>query len=298
MNILTYCSNLHARHRLTDAPVNRRRLPLAGTTRYEFDALSDWFGSVGLDVPLITDYVESSAAQGRMPYVKVHSWTGSPDTGGRIPVPWADVAAGRWDNRIGALAREASGFRKPMYFAFHAEPNIQSPEQPHIGGPADFRAAWEHVRSLFDLAGTPNVRWVVVLTAGVYRGEFGGAEAWLPARFDLIGVDGYNRGHCASRGWRSFEQIFRSARARAMSVGKPMFIGECGSVEDTQCGGDDVLRKGHWFMEADATIHGWPEVEAVVWNHSHGWWVDSSAPSIASFRSASLDPYMDRSPVA
>src|SRR2546426_6591645 len=185
---------------------------------------------VGLDVPLITDYVESSAAQGRMPYVKVHSWTGSPDTGGRIPVPWADVAAGRWDNRIGALAREASGFRKPMYFAFHAEPNIQSPEQPHIGGPADFRAAWEHVRSLFDLAGTPNVRWVVVLTAGVYRGEFGGAEAWLPARFDLIGVDGYNRGHCASQGWRSFEQIFRSARARAMSVGKPLFIGECGSV--------------------------------------------------------------------
>lgn len=250
---------------------------------------------VGLDAQLITNYVRRSAAEGRMPYLKVHSWRGSPDTGGRVPVPWADIAAGRWDGRIAALARAASSFRRPMYFTFHAEPNIQSAAQPHIGSPADFRAAWARVRGLFDLGGTPNVRWVVVLTADVYASGLAEVVQWLPDRFDVLGVDGYNNGGCTPNGWRSFEQIFSPAQTIAASRGKPMFIGECGSVEDTQCGGSDSRRKGRWFKEADATLRGWPEVEAVVWNHSHGWWVDSSSASLASFRAMSLDPYMGRS---
>jgi hypothetical protein len=50
VNIITYCSNLSARVRLTDEPIVRQHVPLAATTRYDFERLAEWFGSVGLTV--------------------------------------------------------------------------------------------------------------------------------------------------------------------------------------------------------------------------------------------------------
>jgi hypothetical protein len=50
VNIVTYCVNLHTRMRLTDEEIHRSHLPLAVTTRYDFEQLTDWFGANGLRV--------------------------------------------------------------------------------------------------------------------------------------------------------------------------------------------------------------------------------------------------------
>jgi hypothetical protein len=50
VNIITYCSDLHTRMRLTGQPIDRAHVPLAATTRYEFDQLATWFSTVGLEV--------------------------------------------------------------------------------------------------------------------------------------------------------------------------------------------------------------------------------------------------------
>src|SRR5262245_1715056 len=50
LNVVTCCSNLRARMRLTDEPVEREQIPLAATTLYKYDELRSWFGSVGFDV--------------------------------------------------------------------------------------------------------------------------------------------------------------------------------------------------------------------------------------------------------
>ena len=50
LNIITRCSNLRARMRLTDEPVERSQIPLAATTLYKYDELRKWFGTVGFEV--------------------------------------------------------------------------------------------------------------------------------------------------------------------------------------------------------------------------------------------------------
>ena len=50
VNIVTYCADLRARMRMTDEPVDRQRLSLAATTRYDFERLRDWFPTMGLHV--------------------------------------------------------------------------------------------------------------------------------------------------------------------------------------------------------------------------------------------------------
>src|SRR6266446_5410012 len=63
------------------------------------------------------------------------------------------------------------------------------------GSPAEFRAAYAHIRRIFEANGV-SVRWVAALMASTYDGGNGGYRQWLPPTYDLIGVDGYNRYPC------------------------------------------------------------------------------------------------------
>ena len=52
--------------------------------------------------------------------------------------------------------------------------------------------------------------------------------------------------------WRSFEEIFAPGRNAARSRGKGFFVGECGTIEQTDCGhtGLSKTAKAKWFSDA------------------------------------------------
>jgi hypothetical protein len=219
---------------------------------------------------------------GRIPYMSWHAYT----RGGRT-IPWRSIARGDHDAYLRRTAQNLRAFRDPIFFNFHHEPE----NDPRNGSPADFRAAFGHVKHVFDNEGASNLHWMVTLMASTYAGGHGGAGVWLPPSYGMLGVDGYNRWPVERMfPWRSFGQIFAPARnwARARRTG--LFIGEYGCVENRP--GD----KATWFYNAGKAVRSWPEVKAIVYSHRRAspkiaYWADSSRASFRSFRRMGASTY-------
>lgn len=222
-----------------------------------------------------------SAEQGRTPYVAWHAVRGN---GSRVS--WSSIASGSEDSWVARQAQSLRAAGYPAYFCFHHEPEDDTAN----GGSANFVAAYERIRDIFSSEAVANLTWVVSLMRTTYAGGHGGYDSWMPNDFDLMCVDGYNRG---GRSWRSFDALFAPARAAALATGRSLMIGEYGTVERS----GDAEAKARWFTEAAATMKSWPEVKAAVYSHVYSaryglaYWVDTSATSLAAFTAAGLDPY-------
>jgi hypothetical protein len=237
------------------------------------------------DLDLPTAFIDWSASRGRIPYISLHAWT---TKGERIP--WSDIAAGNWDQRIQAQAQGLKAAGYPVIFCFHHEPENDTAN----GTAADFKAASTRVLDIFASAGVDNARYVVNLTHNTYDGMYGGPDAWMPPRFTWVGVDGYNRWPCFQPENRSFRQLFANAQAYAERLGKRLFIGEVGTLEATACGGDgDPMAKARWIRRGMRAAHEW-NVAGVVYSHTGptfngqvmDYWVDSSTASLNAYRRA------------
>ena len=188
-------------------------------------------------------------------HVPILSWFTRGNSGS---IEWRPIANGVHDARIRSEARSLAATGWPAYFCFHKEPE----NEPSLGNAGDWRDAHDRVYELFQQEGATNVTFVACLMASTFRGSFGGADAWLPPRYDVIGVDGYNRN--LGGNWRSFESIFRPALQMARDRSKQLYVIESGCVE----GGSG--RKGDWLREAAATVDAWPELIGVSYNHEAG----------------------------
>ena len=206
-------------------------------------------------------------------------------------VPWRTIAAGAQDAVISAFADGIRRYRHPVYLTFHHEP-----ENDRVNGsPAEFIAAFRHIRRVFTRRGVTNVRWVAALMATTFvKGEPG---RWYPGDdyVDMVGLNGYNW-HPGKPGstWRSLADIFRSAYVWAAARGKRVMITETGVQEDGHWAGPGN-RKALWFRDALTTLKRWPLVKVFCYWHSnvrYPWWVDTSAASLRAFRDISNDPYM------
>lgn len=196
-------------------------------------------------------------------------------------VGWRAIAEGAQDARIRAEARAIAATGWDAYFCFHKEPENEA----GLGNAADWRAAHDRVYELFLQEGATNVTFVATFMASTFKGSFGGPEAWLPPRYDVIGVDGYNRNQGGV--WRSFPSIFDPAIRAARDRSKQLYVIELGCVE----GGTG--RKADWLREVADTVGGWPELIGVSYNHEAGasnndagmnYRLDTSAQSIQGFR--------------
>ena len=233
------------------------------------------------DSDLPDDTHRWAAERGTTPYISWHAYTRA-----RREIPWAEIARGDHDRFLHHKGRALRAFGHKVFFCFHHEPE----NDPKNGSAAQFVAAWNRVHRIFEDEGADNLRWIVTLMASTYNGGHGGAERWLPAHYDMIGVDGYNRYPCEDMyPWRSFRQIFSPARDWARRKDRPLFIGEYGCVERDACGQNG--RKGakaDWFRAADETVRRWPQVRAAVYSHGQSdsgipYWADSSRSSIRAF---------------
>lgn len=276
--------------------------PFGGDT---IDAITDFETLIGRPLAITRHYLPwkiplpgktilRSAAGGHIPYVSWHATTRT-----NVAIPWTSITSGTWDEWIVSRAESIRDAGFPMYLAFHHEPEDDTAN----GTAADFAAAHDHIRHIFNEEGVTNVRWVVTLMASTYRGGHKGYASWLPQGFNLLGVDGYNRHPCISspqkHPWKSFEEIFTPAHDAAVSTGKRLFVGENGSVEQCDCGSlGDPEAKARWFADQCSTLRSWPEVKAVLYSHTtchHNGYlmkyrVDSSAESLAAYTAFGQDP--------
>jgi hypothetical protein len=236
------------------------------------------------DHPLPDTFQEWTVKRGRTPYI---SWNAAREEG--TMVPWASIAAGAEDRLITSRARSLRAWGHPVFLTFHHEPEIRT----GWGTPADYAAAFERIRGIFASARVRNARWVVTLLAGTYEGANGGPEAWMPSQFRLCGVDGYNRYPCSGQSWRSFANIFAPAQRFARSIGKNLFVGEYGCVENP----GNPSAKARWFRAAGDAIRSWNNVTGVLYSHVFdepfgcAYWVDTSPKSLAAFKAVGNRSY-------
>ena len=192
-------------------------------------------------------------------------------------VPWRSVAAGRYDRSFRVIARAVRAYRYRVYFSW----NHEMENTCRTGTPADYRASYKHIRRVFRGEHATNARWVVVFAASYFKEHAAGVRRYLPKRYDMIGVDGYNR----AGAWRTPAQIFGAAHRFAAKRGSRLFIGEIGSEENPSDGG----AKAAWITAAAETFQRW-NVAAVLWTNSptHGgdYRADSSQGALAAYRSA------------
>jgi hypothetical protein len=236
------------------------------------------------DISLVNPFTEWIASHGHTPII---SWFARTTTG---MIDWASIAAGEQDERLRVEARAIKEVGWPAFFCFHKEPEDE-------GTATDWVAAYNHVWHIFHKAGVTNLRWVVGLMDSTYRGSAGGPAAWLPTRYDLLGVDGFNRFTCDEQPWKSFEEIFGPAYDFAVRMNKPLFMIEYGSVEGSPG------RKAHWLTHMRRVLRSWPRVIGVSYNHEEGlsghdagcqYWIDTSRSSVDAFRAMGADPYFQR----
>ncbi len=225
---------------------------------------------------------------GRIPYI---SWNAQRTDG--TAATWADIAAGAYDPVILARAADLIAFGGPVIFSFQHEP-----ENDHAAGsPADFIAAFRHVRSVFQTAGVTNVTYAWTMMAWSFR--TGGAAQYYPGDdvVDVIASDGYNWYTCP-RGndpWRTFTEVFAPFHTFGQQHAKPMIIAEWGGREDPAA----PNRKATWIDEASTQIKRWPDIVGVVYYDADkgcARWVDSSPSSLASFQAMGADPYFNPPP--
>jgi hypothetical protein len=232
-------------------------------------AFSTVHNRMGWPISLVNRYSRWIVSTGHTPILTWQTHSSS------VNVRWASIASGDHDERIRIEAGKLVALDRNVYFCFHHEPeNDQA-----LGTADDWRRAYDRVYELFNEEGATRVRHVACLMASTFKGLNGGEAAWLPPRYDVLGVDGYNRN--SGGNWRPFSAIFRPAYDRAVSAGKPMYVIENGCVEGA------AGAKKEWFAEAGATIEMWPDLIGVSYNHEAGsrnYRVDTSTSSIAGFR--------------
>jgi hypothetical protein len=223
--------------------------------------------------PLVNDFTKWSVRSGHTPII---SWFTRQASGGMVS--WRSVADGDHDGWITTQARSLRKAGWSGYFCFHKEPEDE-------GNAKDWKDAHDRVYQIFRNVGV-RFRFVPTLMASTFGGLAGGAGAWLPPRYDLIGVDGYNRVNSVN-GWRSFDRIFTPAHKFARHKRKGLYIIEYGSTEG---------KPGHkatWLQNARATMKRWNNVVGCSYNHEHTdcvYWVDTSVSSLRAFKRMGHDP--------
>lgn len=221
-------------------------------------------------VDLVNSFSRWGVNTGHRPIL---AWNGNLQGGENI---WSGIAAGNHDGWITRQARSLRGANWSTFITFHKEPEGE-------GTPAQFRAAFDRIQRIFHNVGVRDTKWIVTLTAATYNA--GEAQQWLPNRYDLLGVDGYNRAGCSGP-WKTFNQTFASARNFARRRGDKLYMIEVGCTES---GGQ---RKAEWIADAHRTIKKWPEVVGFSYNHERtdcNYFIDSSNASLNAFSRMGAD---------
>ncbi len=165
--------------------------PATYTTRGEIDAILSFERQLGRPLGLVHVYHQwdspfPSPADKyfvRSGKALLLTWSGTPDT--------RTIAAGGYDALIRQRAEAVKHLGRPILIEFRHEmdrPNLRWA----MHSPADYIAAWDHIRSIFRAVGAANVSWVWCPTA--YGFTVGRAQAFYPgnSEVDFVCADAYS----------------------------------------------------------------------------------------------------------
>jgi Tol biopolymer transport system component len=223
---------------------------------------------------------EVVAAQGGLLYHNFNSWYVN-GAGQKICYDWGDIAAGRYDDLLSRMANQIQAFGYPIYLSFNHEPTADVPNHPRCGTAPQYRAAYDHIWTVFRNQGVTDVTWVWTNVAAVYNGQQGGPDTWAPTHYDVVGVDGYNHDY----NWKTPSWVFGRAESYARSHGKGLLIGEIGCDEKSGA----PTAKAQWYTDVSSMFQGWDNLVAVLWTNTDNggvYWIDSSSHSLDAFTQA------------
>jgi beta-mannanase len=167
-------------------------------------------------------------------------------------------------------------------------PNLQA----SVWSPADYVAAWKHVRAIFTEVGATNAGWV-----------------WCPIATDFDSTDAadYYPGDdevewlCSDvypgPSYDSFSDVSSEFMAWASKHDKPIIIAEYGAEDE----GDSVQR-AQWLAAAGAYAQAHPQIKAMVYFESRlsqngadrDFTLTGTAAPLAAFRAMALAPYFTK----
>lgn len=219
-------------------------------------ALTDFEESIGTNLGLVHDF---------------HTWQDPfpsefdrhiVDSGANLLLSWAgtdtrEIAAGRHDEMVRQRARALRALGEPVLLRWRWEmdrPNLAS----EVIGPAEYVAAWKHLRSLFAEEGADNVGWVWCPLAGGF--ENGTAPAYYPGdnQVDWICADVY-----APDPSVPFTQLAAAFLTWARDHDLPIVLAEVGTQ---RVAADDRAR---WLRAAITAVGADPQISAFVYFDSN-----------------------------
>jgi hypothetical protein len=216
---------------------------------------------------------------------------------GRIPmISWGktytgDINQGIHDGYIRARADGIRALGRPVFLRWFWEMD-GSRNAGYAGSPAEYIAAWRHIRAIFDQQGATNVAWVWCPNASAF--ETGKAQTFYPGDeyVDWVCADGYNyTNYPESPAYDSFLEKFTVFNDWAVARGKPAMAGEYGAM---YMGPGERAR---WLNEArEALTTRLTGMLAVVYFHSYAeynWQLTFEPDAFEAFRQMGLDPYFN-----
>lgn len=184
--------------------------------------------------------------------------------GSMLLVSWAlndsrGIAAGEWDASIRQRAQELKALGKPVFLEWRWEmdrPNIRF----EVGSPADYIAAWKHIRMIFAEQHVTNVAWVWCPTARGFAN--GSAQAYYPGNdeVDWVCADAYPK----PGPQRSFADIVQPFLTWAARHPNPIMIGEFGVPR-----GYGAQRRVQWLRGAEQTVLQHRQIKALLYFDSN-----------------------------
>lgn len=194
------------------------------------------------------------------------------------------IASGADDAVIRAKAREVLAFRKPILLRWRWEmdrPNLRA----SIWSPADYVAAWKHIREIFAQERVTNAGWVWCPHADGFLDPSRHAADFYPGddQVDWLCADVY-----ANDPATSFADVATPFLDWAAGHAKPIVIGEFGVQHGA---------KAAWLSNAFAFIQARPQIRAAVYFDGFGSGngldhrIESSPPALTAFHTASDIPY-------
>ncbi len=212
--------------------------------------------------------------------------------GSTLLVSWAmndssAIAAGQYDGLVEQRAEEIKKIGKPVFLEWRWEmdrPNLQA----QVGSPADYIAAWKHIRNIFADQHVTNVAWVWCPTAKGFADGTAGAYYPGDSEVDWICADVYPPAGPLS----SFADVAGPFLHWAAQHPKPVMIGEYGVSQNYP-----PQERVQWLRAVARTVAADQQIKALVYFDGPGQQAQSSTvltgTALQAFRGIADDRYFN-----
>jgi hypothetical protein len=219
--------------------------------------------------------------------------------GSILLVSWAGadtraIASGADDSWIRQRARAIKATGRPILLEWRWEMNRPNLAY-QVHSPADYIAAWDHIRSIFAGEHVDNVAWVWCPSASAFAN--GLAPAFYPGNneVDWVCADAYPK----FGQQQSFAELVQPVLDWAAHHSKPVMIGEYGVSSSSYT----AQQRARWLRDAAKTAQDDPQVKALVYfdsdpaakppQRSSSFLLDKGSAALQAFRAVADESYFN-----